>query len=93
MLINADMPGLAKEDVKVEFNKGVLTISGEKKVEEKKEGGATTRIERSYMRRFNVGENIDPSQIKAKMEHGVLKLTVPQQAKVEPKGSAIAIEG
>ena len=62
-------------------------------IEEKKEGGTTSRTERSYLRRFTVGENVDPSQIKAKMEHGVLKLTVPQPQKVEPKGATIAIEG
>jgi len=86
------MPGLSKEDVKIDFSKGVLTIRGEKKSEEKDEGGET-RTQRSYMRRFTVGDDFDISNIKAKMEHGILRVSIPPTQAKEEKPSSINIEG
>ena len=85
IFIEADMPGVKKEDIKVSMEDDVLTISAErnKKEEEKKKG--YHRVERSWgslSRSFTVGENIDAEKIEAAYDNGVLKIKVP---KIEPK--------
>jgi len=90
-LIKAEMPGLSKEDVKVDFSKGILTVKGEKKIEEK--SGDNEKIEtRSFLRSFRLPDDVDPKEIKAKMEHGVLELTLPSNKQPQATGQPISIE-
>eukprot|EP00898_Chlorokybus_atmophyticus_P007356 jgi/Chlat1/7621/Chrsp64S07160 len=92
---HADVPGMKKEDIKVQVLEGrVLSISGERKQEEKKEGDNYHRVERSYgsfERAFKLPENTDPSKVTAKHENGVLTITV-QKRQEEPKTTAINID-
>lgn len=94
--IHAELPGLTKEDVKIALNEDrVLTISGEKKQEEKKEDKNFYRIERRYgvfSRSFNVPENVDVSGIEAVFENGVLNITLPKTEPVQPKVTEISIK-
>ena|ERR1700740_520587 len=88
-------PGLKKEDFKVNLEKGLLTISFEKKVEsESNEGAKTHRREfqiNSFKRSFSVDDKIDAEKIEARYENGVLKLVLPkkEEVKVVPKEIAI----
>eukprot|EP01111_Echinosteliopsis_oligospora_P001205 TRINITY_DN1170_c0_g1_i1.p1 TRINITY_DN1170_c0_g1~~TRINITY_DN1170_c0_g1_i1.p1 ORF type:complete len:210 (+),score=36.53 TRINITY_DN1170_c0_g1_i1:26-631(+) len=75
-----EMPGLSKEDVKLDFSEGVLHVKGEIKSETKSDGGYT-RQSKSYSRSIRVPDNVDPASIKAKMEHGELQVTVPKTQK------------
>lgn len=89
----AELPGMKKEDVNIDFDdqNHVLTVSGEAKHEYKKEDINYYSSERSFgkfLRRFQLPENVDPSQINAKLEHGVLDLSMPkvqQQQTKQPK--------
>ena len=95
IVVRSDMPGVKKEDIKVQLENDVLTISAERKGEEKKEGETWHLRETwhgSYKRAFVVPEGIDPSEIKAGYENGVLTVTVPKPKKPEPKKMDIAIE-
>lgn len=79
----ADFPGVKKEDLKVEFKEGVLTLTGTRhqEVEEKKKNGYY-RQERHYgriERQLNLGEKVDLSRIEANFEGGVLKMTLPKK--------------
>lgn len=79
----AELPGMKKEDVNIEFDdqNHTLIVSGEAKHEHKKEDLNFYSNERSFgkfMRRFQLPENVDPSQINAKLEHGVLDLSMPK---------------
>ena len=81
VVVHAELPGLNKEDIKISVKDGVVTLSGERKFEEKKEEGDYSKVERSYgsfHRSFSVGDNIDPKSIKAKYNNGILELTVPK---------------
>ena len=88
IFIEADMPGVKKEDIKVSMDDNILTISAERtqKEEEKKKG--YHRVERSWgslSRSFTVGENVDAGNIDAAYDNGVLHIKVP---KLEPKPKA-----
>ena len=83
-------PGLKKEDFKVALDKGMLTISYEKKVENESNEYKTHRREfsvTSFKRSFRVDEAINVEGIQAKYEDGVLKLFLPkkEEVKVLPK--------
>jgi HSP20 family protein len=82
--IEAELPGMKKEDVKVTIEDGVLMIRGERKQETEEKKKNYHRVERvygSFSRAFALGENIDKDKIEAKYEDGVLHLTLP---KMEP---------
>jgi len=82
--IEAELPGMKKEDVKVTIEDGVLMIRGERKQETEEKKKNYHRVERvygSFSRAFTLGENVDKDSIEAKYENGVLHLTLP---KVEP---------
>lgn len=81
--IDVELPGVKPEEIKVNIEGDVLTISGERKRENlaKKEG--YQRVERTYgsfTRAFSLGQDVDPESIDAKFEHGVLKLALHKRA-------------
>lgn len=81
------IPGLKKEDIHVEFDRGILTISSEKKEEkEEKDGEKVTRKEfnySSFQRSFHLPENILEDQIEADYTDGILKLSLPKQTETK----------
>jgi HSP20 family protein len=88
--LEVSAPGLNKEDFKVSVDKGLLTISFEKKEEKQTEDYKTVRREftqRSFKRSFTVDELVDVENIQAKYENGILKLYLPkkEQEKNNPK--------
>ncbi|WP_346318270.1 Hsp20/alpha crystallin family protein [Chitinophaga sp. YIM B06452] len=75
-------PGLSREDFKIKLDAQTLTISAEKKTEQKEETDKHIRREysfRSFSRSFNLDENVDAEKINAKYDNGVLKLTLPKK--------------
>jgi HSP20 family protein len=79
-----DLPGVNKEDIQVDFDNGVLSITVEAKTQkENKEGEKVWRLERSInkkSRSFKFETQIDDAAIGAKYENGVLTLTLPKKA-------------
>lgn len=99
--ITADTPGLQSKDVKVSVTDGnLLQFQGERKREREtddkdKEGHKFHRVERSYgsfTRSFRLPEDCDPKGVRAKCEHGVLRITVPKLEKTEPESMTIDVE-
>jgi HSP20 family protein len=75
-------PGLDKKDFKIEVEKGILSISVEKKMESKEEKENYTRKEysfQSFNRTFRLPENSIPDKVDAKYENGILRLTLPKK--------------
>ena len=97
--VDIDLPGFKKDEIKLELEKGNLTVSTARNVneEEKNEEGKVIRQERyvgAMQRSFYVGEFITEEDIKAKFEDGVLKLNVPKkEAPKPPEKKSIMIEG
>mgnify|MGYP003574685284 FL=1 len=84
----AELPGLSKDEIKVEVNKGVLTISGEKKHEEKKEKESYYYNERSYgafERSFNLGENVSNDSVEASFKDGILEVRLTKNPEKAPR--------
>ncbi|KAK9123802.1 hypothetical protein Sjap_013404 [Stephania japonica] len=97
-VFKADVPGLKKEEVKVEVEEGrVLQISGERRREAEEKTDNWHRVERSsgkFLRRFRLPENAKVDQVKATMENGVLTVTVPKEEVKKPhEVKAIDISG
>ncbi|MDD9834074.1 hypothetical protein BZG16_28600 [Escherichia coli] len=96
-IFKADLPGIKKEEVKVEVEDGrVLQISGERSREQEEKNDKWHRVERSsgkFMRRFRLPENAKLDQVKAAMENGVLTVTVPKEEEKKPEVKAIYMSG
>ncbi|XP_027151360.1 18.5 kDa class I heat shock protein-like [Coffea eugenioides] len=96
-VFKADLPGLKKEEVKVEVEEGqVLQISGERSREQEEKNDKWHRVERSsgrFLRRFRLPENAKVDQVKASMENGVLTVTVPKEEVKKADVKAIEISG
>ncbi|KAL3650210.1 hypothetical protein CASFOL_006613 [Castilleja foliolosa] len=96
-VFKADVPGLKKEEVKVEVEDGnVLQISGERSGEKEEKNDKWHRVERSsgkFLRRFRLPENAKLAEVKAAMENGVLTVTVPKEEVKKPEVKAIEISG
>ncbi|KAJ4725687.1 Class I heat shock protein [Melia azedarach] len=96
-VFKADLPGLKKEEVKVEIEDDrVLQISGQRNIEKEDKNDTWHRVERSsgmFSRKFRLPENVKMDQIKASMENGVLTVTVPKLDVKKPEVKAIEISG
>ncbi|WOK93259.1 18.1 kDa class I heat shock protein [Canna indica] len=96
-VFKADLPGVKKEEVKVEVEEGrVLQISGERSKESEEKNDKWHRVERSsgkFLRRFRLPENAKVDQVKANMENGVLTVTVPKEEVKKPEVKSIEISG
>ncbi|KAK7362808.1 hypothetical protein VNO77_04931 [Canavalia gladiata] len=96
-VFKADIPGLKKEEVKVEVEDDrVLQISGERNVDKEDKNDKWHRVERSsgkFLRRFRLPENSKVDEVKASMVNGVLTVTVPKQEVKKPDVKAVDISG
>ncbi|EEF28205.1 18.1 kDa class I heat shock protein [Ricinus communis] len=83
-IVKAEVPGLKREEVKVELEEGgdVLCISGEKKVEKEEKNGNWYRVEHSsgkFVQRVRLPEKAIADKMKAHMENGVITITIPKR--------------
>ncbi len=95
VVVRAELPGLKKDDIKVTYRDNILTISGERKKEEKEEGVNYLRVERSYgafSRSFSVDVPVKEDGIKARYQDGVLEVTLPKEEKAKKREFCITIE-
>jgi HSP20 family protein len=95
LVTKVDLPGLKKEDVKVEVTDGHLAISGERKSEKEEEKDNVYRCERSYgsfYRAVPLPEGAKLEDVKATFVDGVLEVSVPLPAKAETKLRTVKIE-
>jgi HSP20 family protein len=93
--LELNAPGRNKEDFQISVDKGLLTISYEKKEEAKNEDAKVVRREfsfQSFKRSFTVDEKINAEAIQAKYENGLLKLLLPKKAEQQQPVKTINIQ-
>ena len=93
--IEADVPGLAKEDITLSLVDNVVTIKGERKTENEKQDVGYHRIERrygSFERAFKIPGGFNGSKAQAHYENGVLRITLPKLEENKPKQIEVKVK-
>ncbi len=88
IVIEAELPGMTKENVSVNLENGVLTIQGERKLEHEDKRENYHRIERAYgtfMRSFTLPSHVNVEKIDAQFKDGVLQVRLPKREEAKPK--------
>ncbi len=94
LTLKLEVPGLSRDDIKISVENNMLTVRGEKTQETSSENETFYRTERSYgsfERSFSLPSHVDPDDVKASLENGVLTIRLPRRE--EAKAREIAIEG
>ncbi|WP_129645759.1 Hsp20/alpha crystallin family protein [Peristeroidobacter agariperforans] len=92
--IKAELPEVKKDDIKVSFEQGLLTISGERRQEKQQKNENELRVESfygSFSRSFSLPDNVDAKGIQAECKDGVLKVRIPKTTPTQPE-QPIAVE-
>ncbi len=95
IILKSEMPGMSKEDVEVNLTDDTITISGEKKKEEKVEKKDYYRLERSFgsfKRSFALPAEVQSDKAKASFRDGVLQVTIPKSEEAKKKEKKLKIE-
>ena len=95
-VLKADLPGMPESDVKIEIEKNVLTISGERRTELEDKHEGYYRLERStgaFARSLTLPEGIDADAVCAAFDNGVLEVRIPKPVQAQPRRVQIAVGG
>jgi HSP20 family protein len=95
LCIRADLPGLRKEEVSVEFRDTILVLRGERQADDAIDDDHYLRRERccgTFQRAFNIRHHVSPDQIKATFKDGVLQIDIPRPEKEQPRQIRVNIE-
>ena len=87
-IVRADVPGVDASDIEINMENGVLTVSGERNSEDRSDFDGVSRIERvsgRFLRRFTLPESADAEAIKATSSNGILEISIPKLAVVQPR--------
>ena len=91
-VVSVDLPGMTPDDIEIELRHGDLWISGERKEDTEEEGQSWRRVERHYgtfRRVIRLGDDVDPEQVNAEYNDGVLTITVPKREDAQAKRIAV----
>lgn len=95
-VVSAELPGIDPKDVELDLRDNALTLRGEKRSERKEEDGGRRYSERSFgrfERTIPLAAEVDADNVEARFENGVLKVTLPKNAKARDKTRRIEIKG
>lgn len=87
-----EVPGFKEQDLSIRLENGVLTVEGERKLEEQKREQNYHRVERSYgkfLRSFLLPSNVDAERVNANLAEGVLRIELPKKEEAKPKSIPI----
>ena len=85
--LEAELPGISRDNIQVQFSDGVLSISGERRLTEEKMHGSyfsRERFEGAFCRSFRIGDAYDPNSINARFQDGVLHVQVSKKETSKP---------
>lgn len=87
-LLRADVPGVSPDDIDINMENGILSVSGERRMETSSEAEGVRRMERrvgKFFRRFSLPDSANPEQISAKCSNGILEVIIPKEARVKAR--------
>lgn len=93
IVLEAELPGMKKDEIDIQLNGDTLVLRGERKFEQTQRGEQFHRIERQYgawQRSFQIEVPIDAQNVAANYEHGVLTVRLPKAEAVKPRQIAIS---
>jgi HSP20 family protein len=88
LILKAELPGMEEKDIELTLEGSVLTLKGQRKLDEKEERENFRRIEShygSFSRSFSLPDTADRDKIKADYKNGVLTITIPQRPELKPR--------
>ncbi len=94
-VIKAELPELRREDVSVKVEDGILTLSGERKLEQEEKGKKFHRVERvygSFSRSFQLPEDTNPEKVSAEFKDGILQVHLVKNEKAQKKTIQVKVE-
>jgi len=94
LVLRVETPGVSEKDIELKLEGRVLTVKGEKKMDNEETRGDYRRIERRYgtfSRSFTLPETADPEKIRAEYRNGVLTVTVPQRPEAKPRDIPVSV--
>jgi HSP20 family protein len=94
--VKAELAGMKPEEIKINVENNVLTLSGERQLEHEEKREGYHRIERSYgsfTRSFVLPESVDADKVEAEMTEGVLTVRIPKKKEIEPKRIEVKSKG
>jgi len=95
IILDFEIPGIDKKDIKVELKDNRLTVSGERRQETKDENAEHRRIERhygKYERTFTIPDSVKTDKVAAEYKNGMLTLSLPKSEKAIPKEIAVEVK-
>jgi HSP20 family protein len=87
LVLRGDLPGMTEDDIDIEIKDNVLTVSGERKSEQEEKGEGYHRVERafgSFSRSLSLPAGIEPGNVEANFDKGVLEVRIPKPAEAKP---------
>jgi HSP20 family protein len=94
LVVRMDLPGMDQKDIRVNVENNLLTVSGERRMEEEKKGETFHRVECYYgnfSRGFSLPQTVDAGKIDAKYRNGVLEIRLPKREESKPRQISIQV--
>ena len=95
-VLRADLPGLNEQDVNIELEDNVLTLSGERKAAHEERGEGYYRVERAsgaFSRSLTLPDGVEPDRVQASFDRGVLEVRIPKPERRKPRKVTISAGG
>src|SRR5882762_221931 len=94
--LKLEVPGIDEKDIDVRIDNNTLTVHGERKIEKEEKEENYRRVERQYgsfTRSFTLPSSVDPAQVSADYNQGVLKIKLAKKAEAKPKQIKVSVNG
>ena len=92
--VQVELPGMKKDEIDIALHDGVLTVSGERKIESERKEGETFRSERyfgKFQRSVTLPTAVDAGKVKASYRDGILTIDLPKAEEAKPKHIAVSV--
>jgi HSP20 family protein len=95
VFVRAEVPGMKKDEIDISLHEGVLTLSGERKLEKEYDQSETHRVERfvgRFQRSISLPSPVDAAKVRATYKDGILAITLPKAEEAKPKQITVSAE-